>query len=218
MIKAVIFDLWGTLALPYEQKGKSNPVMELLNKIGIERYEYQTTRPFAYATMTKRRSVEESMRDLLNSMGISATEELVEDISSIMKRIDSNDGVLYDDVIPTLKDLRKRSVKTAILSNAFYVEDLHKKGYLPKKWEMESYIDYPIFSFDTGLLKPDPAAYLAALERIGVKAEEAIFIDDFPLNVDAAKELSIKGLLIDRRDNHNYVDKINTLKEVIKFL
>ncbi len=223
MVKAVIFDLWGTLALPYEQfddrtKRKPNPVVELLNRIGIEMYEYEATRPFAYATMTKKRSVEASIRDLLDSMGINATEELVEDMVAIMKRIDSNDGVLYDDVIPTLKELQKISVKTAILSNAFYVDDLHRKNYLPKKWGMEKYIDYPVFSFDIGLLKPDPAAYLAVLERIGVSAEEAIFVDDFPLNVDAAKELGIKGLLIDRKNNHDYADKINSLEELSKFL
>ena len=73
-------------------------------------------------------------------------------------------------------------------------------------------------SFDTGNLKPDAIAYKTALDKMKLKPEEVIFVDDHPLNVFAAKELGICGLIIDRENRHDYPDRINSLNEVLKFL
>lgn len=44
-------------------------------------------------------------------------------------------------------------------------------------------------------IKPDPAIYTLALDRFGVAAEDAVFIDDSAANIDAANALGIAGLL-----------------------
>jgi 2-haloacid dehalogenase len=41
------------------------------------------------------------------------------------------------------------------------------------------------------LAKPDPAIYRLALDKAGVRAKETLFVDDQPVNVEAARNLGI---------------------------
>ncbi len=50
-------------------------------------------------------------------------------------------------------------------------------------------------SGDEKLVKPDPAIYRLALDRFGVKAEQAVFVDDNAANVDSAAKLGIHAIL-----------------------
>ncbi len=45
-----------------------------------------------------------------------------------------------------------------------------------------------------GIVKPDPAIYRLACERLGVGVEQAVFIDDTPANAAAASDLGMTGL------------------------
>lgn len=50
-----------------------------------------------------------------------------------------------------------------------------------------------VVSGEERLMKPDPAIYHLALERFGVAAEEAVFIDDNEANVESAAALGIRA-------------------------
>ena len=52
-----------------------------------------------------------------------------------------------------------------------------------------------VVSGDEELTKPDPAIYRLALQRFGLAAEEAVFVDDNAANVDAAARLGIHAML-----------------------
>lgn len=58
-----------------------------------------------------------------------------------------------------------------------------------------SYFDYKVLSCDAGLKKPDPRFYNLALKAAGAEPEEAIFVDDYKGNVDAAESMGIKSIL-----------------------
>lgn len=45
-----------------------------------------------------------------------------------------------------------------------------------------------------GIVKPDPAIYRLACERLGVGLQQAVFIDDTPANAQAAGDLGMTGL------------------------
>jgi FMN phosphatase YigB (HAD superfamily) len=45
------------------------------------------------------------------------------------------------------------------------------------------------------MAKPDPAIYRYTLEKLGVRPEETLFIDDRQENVEAATALGMKALL-----------------------
>lgn len=57
-------------------------------------------------------------------------------------------------------------------------------------WLFDRFRDI-VVSGDEKLIKPDPAIYELALQRFGLRAEEAFFIDDNAANVDAARAMGI---------------------------
>lgn len=57
-------------------------------------------------------------------------------------------------------------------------------------WLFDRFRDI-VVSGDEKLMKPDPAIYALALERFGLRAEEAVFVDDNVANVAAAAAMGI---------------------------
>ncbi len=57
-----------------------------------------------------------------------------------------------------------------------------------------------VVSGDEKLMKPDPAIYALALERFGLEAGEAVFIDDVPANAEAATRAGIQGIVFTGAD------------------
>ena len=62
-------------------------------------------------------------------------------------------------------------------------------------WGIRDLFDVVFCSGDEGLVKPDAAAYQAVLQRLRVKPEEAVFIDDTIEHVLAARRLGLRGVL-----------------------
>lgn len=52
-----------------------------------------------------------------------------------------------------------------------------------------------VVSAAIGVMKPDPAAYHAILDKMDAQAEDALFIDDSPINVDGARRVGMKAIL-----------------------
>ena len=48
------------------------------------------------------------------------------------------------------------------------------------------------------VMKPDHRIFELALKRFGIKADETVFVDDNPANVQAACEIGIKGILFNK--------------------
>ena len=51
-----------------------------------------------------------------------------------------------------------------------------------------------IYSCSVGVSKPDPLIYREALRACKVRAEEAVYIDDIPAYVEAARKLGLHGI------------------------
>lgn len=51
-----------------------------------------------------------------------------------------------------------------------------------------------IYSSHVGLIKPEPAIFELALQRFGVLAQDCIFLDDHPDNVQVARRLGIHAI------------------------
>ena len=88
-----------------------------------------------------------------------------------------------------IRSLRPR-YKTGVISNAW--PDLRQ--YLAEK-KADDAFDALIISAEVGVMKPEPKIYQLALDQLGVKAREAAFVDDTPVNVDAARALGMQGIL-----------------------
>ena len=85
--------------------------------------------------------------------------------------------------------LRERGIRTAILSNM----PIDHMSYILEHLPWMRRFEVRVFSADVRMTKPDPAIFRLCVERIGVKADECLFIDDLPVNVEAARREGLQG-------------------------
>jgi putative hydrolase of the HAD superfamily len=93
-----------------------------------------------------------------------------------------------------VRQAQAAGIRLAILSNEldlFYGRGLRERLPLLEAFEHISDATY------TGVLKPDPQAYLGCLQALGLQAGEAVFVDDQPRNVDGARRLGIPTVAFD---------------------
>ncbi len=96
-----------------------------------------------------------------------------------------------EDSLALLKRLSRRYL-LAMLSNT---SEPHRKYWLIAiGLEMELFKAL-ILSFEVHMMKPEPAIYLEAARRLGVKPEECVFIDDVPEYVKGAEKAGMKGIV-----------------------
>ncbi|XP_061481845.1 bifunctional epoxide hydrolase 2 [Rhineura floridana] len=92
--------------------------------------------------------------------------------------------------------LRNHGFKIAVLTNN-WIDDTsyrHRTGLAFTL--LRRYFDRVIESCRIGLQKPDPRIYEYALDMLKAKPEEAIFLDDFGVNLKPAKEMGIATILV----------------------
>ena len=99
------------------------------------------------------------------------------------------------DLLAAIRKLRGK-YKTAMLSNAWDTT----REFLTNVFPCLDPFDEVMFSAEVKLAKPQPEIYELMLSRLGVKADESIFIDDFEENVSAANSLGIHGIQFNNRD------------------
>ena len=96
-------------------------------------------------------------------------------------------GEIDTDVLDILLRCRA-SGKLVLITNATtrLESDLLRLG-------IDQAFDHVVNSSSIGHVKPDPRIFNAALELLGIEADEAFFIDDRAENVSAASELGMDG-------------------------
>lgn len=96
------------------------------------------------------------------------------------------------------------------------IVELRVKGYEVyglTNWSMETFpqarehfsilqmIDRYVVSGAEHLVKPDPRLFQVLLDRYGLKAEECTFVDDNPVNVEAARRMGMCGIVFTGAEN-----------------
>ncbi|GAA3202813.1 HAD family hydrolase [Nonomuraea helvata] len=66
---------------------------------------------------------------------------------------------------------------------------------LRRRFGLDGRIRRWFISSDLGARKPDPAAYRAVLDALGLPAEEVLFVDDRPVNLAPARALGMRTIL-----------------------
>jgi epoxide hydrolase-like predicted phosphatase len=98
---------------------------------------------------------------------------------------------LRPEVITLMQQLRSRGERVVILSNT---NRLHCE-YWPSQYpEVQQAADKLYLSQDLGMRKPEARIYQHVLEAEGVSADEAVFFDDHPQNIEAARQLGITAV------------------------
>ena len=70
-------------------------------------------------------------------------------------------------------------------------------GYFPRLPGADVFSGH-VVSADWGILKPDRALYRILLDSFDLNPEECYFVDDNPLNVEAAMTLGMQGSVFDQ--------------------
>lgn len=68
-----------------------------------------------------------------------------------------------------------------------------------------------------GAGKPNPIIFNAALKAQGVTAEESLYVDDYKLEADGAREQGFTSFLIDRSGNDCNEWTVSNLKQLIEY-
>lgn len=190
MIKAVIFDLDGTLLNRDESVKKFiNSQYQRLNQwVGHVPKETYTTRFFQLDNRgyVWKDTVYQQIVDHLKIEGITSN-ELLQDYLDNFK----DSCVPFPNLISTLEDLRTRNIVLGIITNGFgqfQMDNIKALG-------IESYFETTLISEWEGIKKPNPKIFKRALEKLNVQPGECLFVGDHPLHdVKAARDVGMKGV------------------------
>lgn len=178
-IRAVIWDLGGVL-LRTEDYG---PRDGLAQRLGMSRLELEETAFGKEAGKRGQRgevSASEHWATIAQSVGLP--------VETFWNEFFGGDR-LDQELVAAIRELRLR-YRTGLLSNAF--SDL--RGLVTEQWKIADAFDELVISAEEGVMKPDERIYRITLERLGVAAQEAVFVDDFKRNVEAAERAGIRAI------------------------
>jgi HAD superfamily hydrolase (TIGR01509 family) len=114
---------------------------------------------------------------------------LVEALYAVMPR----QWVPFADAVPVLSALRARGVRQVLLSNigVDIRPQLARTG-------LAELLDDVVLSYEVGLVKPDPAIFGQALERLGTTAEQTLMVGDSASADVGGTVLGIRTLILPR--------------------
>jgi HAD superfamily hydrolase (TIGR01662 family) len=107
---------------------------------------------------------------------------------------------LYEDVPSVLDELQAHGLKLGLVSNG--IRDL-TAFCAHHRLQVDAIVD----SRTHGYVKPHPTIFEAALERLGVRAEDTVMVgDSIEEDVEGARALGMHAILVDRDDRHPAVE------------
>jgi putative hydrolase of the HAD superfamily len=136
-------------------------------------------------------------------VGMGGPEEIASECATEIERgweVSAN-FELYEDVLPVLDDLRAHSLKLGLVSNG--IRDLHE-FVAHHRLDIDAIVD----SRTHGRVKPHPTIFQAALDRLEVRAEDAVMVgDSLEEDVDGARALGMRAILVDRDGRYPGVEE-----------
>lgn len=142
--------------------------------------------------------------DVWKAIGFQGDLEQIE--KEYLDTIELNDGFL--EFLEAVKD----TYKLAIISN----DSSRWSKYLREKFELNQYFDVISISGDLKMQKPDERIFFLTTEKLGVKAEDCLYVDDRESNLEAAQKLGMDTVMLNSR-NVSYVgDVVNDFKALTK--
>jgi 2-haloacid dehalogenase len=99
-------------------------------------------------------------------------------------------GTSYTGTVKLLKELKQAGYPVYGLSN-WSAETF---PYARQKYDFFELLDDMVISGQVGHIKPDPEIFHILLEKIGRPAQECLFIDDSPTNIDQAKKMGFQTI------------------------
>lgn len=180
-IRAVFFDLGGVIVRTEYQ----SPRERLAERLGMEYedlnrivFDSETGYQASIGAITSLQHWESVMKRLKRPF---------EEMTAVRDEFFAGD-IVDREILNFLRSLRGR-YKTGLISNAW--SDL--RDYIVRE-KMDDAFDHIIISAEVGVAKPEAEIYNIALERAGASPGEAVFVDDFYVNIEGCEKVGIKGI------------------------
>lgn len=170
MVRAVVFDLWQTLAVwPEENTAELRRAWSELVGVPGERLEEEWLDRDLYR-LREAGPIAPAIAALHERLGIDADARAI-----LPRRLELTREALVPvaGAVSTLQELRRRGIATGLISNC--TEEV------PLVWDETPFsglFDAAVFSATSGLLKPDPRIYEHACEGLGVDPRHTLFVGD----------------------------------------
>lgn len=150
-------------------------------------------------------------RELLMENGIS---DCLEERAEELHQLTWLKGLrLFPEVLEVLDWCRAQGLRMGVISDTSPSLTLTLKAA-----GIGNYFDCAICSDLVGAMKPDPAIYRAALDALGVTAEESVYADDYDVEADGARAMGFTAFHIDRSRPGDGKWRINSLLEIKTYL
>lgn len=172
-MEAVIFDLFETLVT--ELTIPVRRACSLASALGVDaiayKREWRLRRP---EIVLGRSTFRDVLRQIAWELGGVVEDAVLHELRA--ERIAQKAAVLSrvePEILATLSGLRRKGLKLGLITNVF-AEDV-------RNWEqspLRACFDATVFSCTAGLMKPNPAIYVAACEELGVPPQHALFVGD----------------------------------------
>lgn len=233
MIRAVFFDWFNTLAhyQPPREELESQALRELGISVAPEKLRHglliadrEYFEENALSPVPQRSPKEQAkvyiryQKTVLTEAGVDVPEESLPKIMSRLQELYRGmTFVLFDDVLPIMKSLKKQNLTLGLLTNLQGEIDS-----ICDKLAVRPYLDFTVTSSEAGADKPETPIFRLALERAGVNAPEAAHVgDQYKLDVIGARRVGINPILLDRSDMYPEVNdcpRIHSLTELPEHL
>ena len=183
-IRAVIFDIGGVLEI--------DPATDWLERwagrLGLSWPEDMTARlePISRAGNIGTITLAQAEQQIAAVLGLDAAQlgRFMEDLWTEYL------GTLNTELARYFRALRPR-YKTGILSNSFVgARERERDAY-----GFEDLCDVVVYSHEEGLEKPDPRFYRIITDRLGVRPDEAVLVDDHETCVQGARDVGMAAVL-----------------------
>jgi FMN phosphatase YigB (HAD superfamily) len=193
-IKAVLFDLHGTLAYVKEDVSDME-ISAYLFRRGYEVSPQQLRAAWAFVSFVDYpkygyRNWHSFFSRILSRLKVKADKTT---ITRVAKLLESKPYQLYPDAAQAVMMAKKIGFKTAIVTTIAHFK--FEKAIQP----IRKYLDFVMTGYEAGCDKSNSKMYRRLLEILSVKPEEAIMIgDDIQLDILLPKQLGINTILLDR--------------------
>ena len=217
-IKAIIFDAYGTLfdvnSAAEKCKNKIGKKWEdFANHWRTTQLEYTWLRSLMNRHKDFWQVTEDSLKKSMEAYNIDGS--MKNELLNLYKVLSP-----FEEVLETLKSLKKQEYKLAILSNGTpnLLNDLVKIN------NLENFFD-DIFSIEeVGVYKPDMRVYDIPIKKYGIKKNEVIFLSSNTWDVSGGGNYGYQSIWVNRNNNiFDYLDykpknQINSLKGLLDII
>ncbi len=189
---AVLFDLGGVytespFAVIEGMADDMGAAADLVHRILFGDYEVDSDHPWH-----RLERGEVSLTDAREAiLELGREHELEVDPFQLFARTGTGKGT-REPLIERTRALRNEGYKTALVTNNFAEVREAWRSLLP----VEELFDVVVDSSEIGMRKPNAGIYHHALSLLTVDAERSVFVDDFPGNVTAARQLGMGGVVV----------------------